>query len=144
MVAPNSILRRRIAAGALGSVILYGPPGIGKTSIARTVGNMLGKNFRALNATRAGVSDIRKLADEARMVPLLIFVDEVQRFSATQTDDLLAICEEGAADFIGATTGNPYHVLTPALVSRSTILKLEPQHSAISGIAYPMTTPEVG
>ncbi|MFT8674980.1 MAG: replication-associated recombination protein A [Acetobacter sp.] len=126
VVAPGSILRRRIAAGALGSVILYGPPGIGKTSIARAVGTMLGKAFRALNASRAGVADIRKLADEARMVPLLIFVDEVQRFSATQTDDLLAICEDGTADFIGATTGNPYHVLTPALVSRSTILKLEP------------------
>jgi len=126
LVAPGSILRRRIAAKALGSVILYGPPGIGKTSIARAVGNMLGKSFRPLNATRAGVSDIRKLADEARMTPLLIFVDEVQRFSATQTDDLLSICEEGTADFIGATTGNPYHVLTPALVSRSTILKLEP------------------
>lgn len=126
LVAPGSILRRRIAAGALGSIILYGPPGIGKTSIARAVGNMLGKSFRPLNATRAGVSDIRKLADEARMTPLLIFVDEVQRFSATQTDDLLSICEDGTADFIGATTGNPYHVLTPALVSRSTILKLEP------------------
>jgi len=126
LVAPGSILRRRIAAKALGSVILYGPPGIGKTSIARAVGNMLGKSFRPLNATRAGVSDIRKLADEARMTPLLIFVDEVQRFSATQTDDLLSICEEGTADFIGATTGNPYHVLTPALVSRSTVLKLEP------------------
>ncbi|ODT81799.1 MAG: AAA family ATPase [Pelagibacterium sp. SCN 64-44] len=126
LVAPGSILRRRIAAGALGSVILYGPPGIGKTSMARAVGNMLGKSFRPLHATRAGVSDIRKLADEARMTPLLIFVDEVQRFSATQTDDLLSICEEGTADFIGATTGNPYHVLTPALVSRSTILKLEP------------------
>ncbi|GAA4479535.1 replication-associated recombination protein A [Gluconacetobacter asukensis] len=125
-VAPGSILRRRIAGGALGSVILYGPPGVGKTSIARAVGNMLGKSFRPLHATRSGVADIRKLADEARMVPLLIFVDEVQRFSATQADDLLAICEEGTADFIGATTGNPYHVLTPALVSRSTILKLEP------------------
>lgn len=125
-IAPGSILRRRIAGGALGSVILYGPPGVGKTSIARAVGNMLGKSFRPLHATRSGVSDIRKLADEARMVPLLIFVDEVQRFSATQADDLLAICEEGTADFIGATTGNPYHVLTPALVSRSTILKLEP------------------
>lgn len=122
----GSILRRRIAAGALGSVILYGPPGVGKTSIARAVGAMLGKSFRPLNATRAGVSDIRKLADEARMTPLLIFVDEVQRFSATQTDDLLAICEEGLVDFMGATTGNPYHVLTPALVSRSTILKLQP------------------
>ncbi|RDD70412.1 replication-associated recombination protein A [Paracoccus versutus] len=126
LTAPGSILRRRIAAGALGSVILYGPPGIGKTSIARAVGAMLGKSFRPLNATRAGVADIRRLADEARMTPLLIFVDEVQRFSATQTDDLLAICEDGTADFIGATTGNPYHVLTPALVSRSTILKLEP------------------
>ncbi|NPD14827.1 replication-associated recombination protein A [Xinfangfangia sp. D13-10-4-6] len=126
ILAPGSILRRRIAAGRLGSLILYGPPGIGKTSIARAIGATLGKEFRPLHATRAGVADIRKLADEARMRPLLIFVDEVQRFSATQTDDLLAICEEGAVDFIGATTGNPYHVLTPALVSRSTILKLEP------------------
>jgi len=126
VVGDGSILRRRVRAGALGSVILYGPPGIGKTSIARAVGTTLGKTFRPLNATRAGVAEIRKLADEARVHPLLIFVDEVQRFTATQTDDLLAICEDGIADFIGATTGNPYHVLTPALVSRSTILKLEP------------------
>ena len=126
IVADGSILRRRIAAGRLGSIILYGPPGLGKTSIARAVGNTLGKSFRPLNATRAGVADIRKIADEARMRPTLIFVDEVQRFSATQADDLLALCEEGIVDFIGATTGNPYHVLTPALVSRSTILKLEP------------------
>ncbi|TCM20518.1 putative ATPase [Novosphingobium sp. PhB165] len=126
LVGPGSILRRRIAARALGSVILYGPPGIGKTSIARAVGAMLGKEFRPLNATRAGVSDLRRIADEARIRPVLIFVDEVQRFSATQADDLLALCEDGVADFIGATTGNPYHVLPPALVSRSTILKLEP------------------
>jgi len=126
LVAPGSVLRRRIAAGQLGSVILYGPPGVGKTTIARAVGQMLGKTFHPLHATRAGVAEIRKLADEARFRPVLIFVDEVQRFSATQTDDLLSICEEGTADFIGATTGNPYHVLTPALVSRSTILKLEP------------------
>jgi putative ATPase len=126
IVAPNSILRRRIAAGALGSVLLYGPPGIGKTSIARAVGTMMGKEFRQLHATRASVADLRKLADEARIKPLLIFVDEVHRFSATQADDLLSICENGTADFIGATTGNPYHVLPPALVSRSTIFKLEP------------------
>lgn len=126
VVAPGSILRRRIAAGRLGSIILYGPPGLGKTSIARAVGNMLGKTFRPLNATRAGVADIRRIADDARIHPTLIFVDEVQRFSATQTDDLLALCEEGLVDFIGATTGNPFHVLTPALVSRSTIIRLEP------------------
>lgn len=126
LVAPNSILRRRIAAHQLGSVILYGPPGIGKTSIARAVGTMLDKDFRPLHATRAGVKEIRQIADEARMRPILIFVDEVHRFSATQADDLLAICEEGTADFIGATTQNPYHSLPKALVSRSTILKLEP------------------
>jgi putative ATPase len=126
VIGAGTIFRRRIAAGRLGSVILYGPPGVGKTSIARAVGHMLGKTFRQLNATRAGVADIRKIADEARIHPTLIFVDEVQRFSTTQTDDLLSLCEDGIVDFIGATTGNPFHVLTPALVSRSTILKLEP------------------
>lgn len=126
ILAPNSILRRRINGNCLGSVILYGPPGIGKTSIARAIGNTLEKQFRSLNASRASVADLRKLADEARLIPLLIFVDEIQRFSTTQADDLLALCEEGTVDFIGATTGNPYHVLTPALISRSTILKLEP------------------
>lgn len=157
IVAHGSILRRRIAAGRLGSIILYGPPGLGKTSIARAVGNMLGKNFRPLNATRAGVADIRKIADEARILPTLIFVDEVQRFSATQADDLLALCEDGIVDFIGATTGNPYHVLTPALVSRSTILKLEPltleemeqvvrrgiDHLAGSGVAIKISADQI-
>ncbi|MEX0304235.1 MAG: replication-associated recombination protein A [Leisingera sp.] len=126
LTAEGSILRRRIAANQLGSIVLYGPPGIGKTSIARAAGEMLSKEFRQLHATRAGVKDIRQLADEARIRPLLIFVDEVHRFSATQADDLLAICEEGTADFIGATTQNPYTALPKALVSRSTILKLEP------------------
>ncbi|TMV82510.1 replication-associated recombination protein A [Thioclava sp. BHET1] len=153
VVAPGSILRRRIAAGALGSLILYGPPGIGKTTIARAIGTMLGKDFRPLHATRAGVAEIRKLADEARIHPILIFVDEIHRFSATQADDLLSICENGTADFIGATTGNPYHSLPPALVSRSTILQLEPMtieemeeilrrgiaHLAAQGIAVEMT-----
>lgn len=157
IVAPNAILRRRIAANRLGSVILYGPPGVGKTSIARAIGAMLGKTFHPLHATRAGVADIRRLADEARIRPILIFVDEVQRFSATQTDDLLAICENGTADFIGATTGNPYHVLTAALVSRSVILKLEPlsvqemeqvvqrgiAHLRQKGIAITLSAPQV-
>lgn len=126
ITAPGSLLRRRIAAGALGSVILYGPPGTGKTTIARVVGKMLNKTFCPLQAPHAKVADIRRLADEARIRPLLIFVDEIHRFSATQLDDLLSITETGSADFIAATTGNPFHTLTPALVSRSTILKVEP------------------
>lgn len=94
LVGPGSVLRRRIAANALGSVILYGPPGVGKTSIARAIGNMLGKEFRPFHATRDGVKELRRVSDEARIRPLLIFVDEVHRFSATQADDLLSICEE--------------------------------------------------
>lgn len=126
LVAPNSLLRRRIAADALGSLLLYGPPGIGKTSIARAVGNMLGKEFRVLHAAGVRVSDIRKIADEARIRPVLMFVDEVHRLSATQADDLLTICEDGTTDFIGATTENPYHAIPKALISRSQVLKLEP------------------
>ena len=126
LVAPGSLLRRRIAADALGSLLLYGPPGIGKTSIARAVGQMLGKEFRVLHAAGVRVSDIRKIADEARIRPVLMFVDEVHRLSSTQADDLLTICEEGTADFIGATTENPYHAIPKALISRSQVLKLEP------------------
>jgi putative ATPase len=126
LVKAGSVLRRRIESNHLGSVVLYGPPGIGKTTIARAVGAMMGKAFRPLHATRAGVKEIRKLADEAKDQPMLIFVDEVHRFSSTQADDLLAICEDGVADFIGATTQNPFHSLPKALISRSTILKLEP------------------
>ncbi|WP_298491197.1 replication-associated recombination protein A [uncultured Maritimibacter sp.] len=126
LVAPGSLLRRRIAANALGSLLLYGPPGIGKTTIARAIGATMGKEFRVLHAAGVKVSDIRRIADEARMHPVLMFVDEVHRLSATQADDLLTICEEGTADFIGATTENPYHSIPKALISRSQVLKLEP------------------
>ena len=86
----------------------------------------MNKDFRQLHSANFSVSELRKVAEEARMRPTLVFVDEIHRLSATQQDSLLESCESGLFDLLAATTGNPFHVLTPALVSRSTILKLEP------------------
>jgi len=126
LLGSNTLLRRRIASGRIGSIILYGPSGIGKTTIARAIGNTMNKKFRMLHPAQHQVKDIRDLASEARGTDILVFVDEVHRFNAGQQDSLLALTEDGVFDMIAATTGNPYHVLTPALVSRSTILQLKP------------------
>jgi putative ATPase len=126
ILGPNGPLRRRVRAGRLGTVILFGPPGVGRTTIAQAIGQEMKKEFRSLHPASSNVSDIKAVAQEAQSKDILVFIDEIHRFSSAQQDYLLDLTETGTFDLIAATTGNPYHVLTPALVSRASIFQLEP------------------
>jgi len=126
ILGEGKILRKRIDSGRLGTVVLYGPPGIGKTTIAKAVGKRMNKQFMNLHAAHNNAADIKKLAQEAEIRETLVFVDEIHRFSKTQSDMLLNFTEEGLFDMLAATSENPYHNLTPALVSRALILELRP------------------
>jgi len=130
LVGPGAPLRLDAESGSFGCIILYGPSGTGKTTLALALGAAAGKEFRVLHPAEHGVPDIKKVAEEARFHDILLFIDEIHRFSSAQQDYLLKLTEEGTVDLIGATTGNPYFVLTKALVSRATIYKLEPHSPA--------------
>ena len=132
IVGENKLLYRLIKADRLTSIILWGPPGCGKTSLARVIANTTKYNFVELNATSAGVSDIKKIAEDSKNLFLnpkgktIVFIDEIHRFNKLQQDALLPLVEKGVVILIGATTENPYFEVNKALVSRSTIFKLNP------------------
>jgi putative ATPase len=135
LLASGKPLRRAVEAGVLHSMILWGPPGSGKTTLARIVAGHLGAHFLSLSAVFSGVKEIRAAVDEARRVraeqskSTVLFVDEVHRFNKAQQDGFLPYVEDGTLTFIGATTENPSFELNKALLSRARVYVLKPLQS---------------
>ena len=132
VLAKDKILYRTIKADRLSSIILFGPPGCGKTSLARVISETTKYKFYKINAVTAGVADIKKVIEETKNFMLnptgksILFIDEIHRFNKLQQDALLPYVENGTIILIGATTENPYFEVNKALISRSMVIKLNP------------------
>ncbi|MGD7044072.1 replication-associated recombination protein A [Jeotgalibacillus proteolyticus] len=130
LVGEGKIIRRMVLAKQLSSMILYGPPGIGKTSIASAIAGSTQYAFRTLNAVTNNKKDMEIVAQEAKMSgKVILLLDEVHRLDKTKQDFLLPYLENGMITLIGATTSNPYHAINPAIRSRCQIFELHPLSS---------------
>ncbi len=132
ILGPGKLLRRAIETDRFMSLILYGPPGVGKTALAHLIAERSRTHFISLNAVTAGVADIRKVAHEASLERsqsgkrTILFIDEIHRFTRVQQDALLPDVERGNITLIGASTSNPFFAIIPALSSRSQIFEFKP------------------
>jgi putative ATPase len=156
LTGPDGAIGRMVAAGRLASMILWGPPGTGKTSIARLLADAVGLRFVAVSAVFSGVADLKKIFAEARTAAragqkTLLFVDEIHRFNRAQQDGFLPYVEDGTVTLVGATTENPSFEINAALLSRCQVLilrrldhdaleELVRRAEAIEGRALPVTS----
>ncbi|MBT6763051.1 MAG: AAA family ATPase, partial [Prolixibacteraceae bacterium] len=132
LVGKNAVLRQMIESGNISSHILWGPPGVGKTTLAKIIANTLERPFYTLSAINSGVKDIREVIEKAKKQQFfnrpnpILFIDEIHRFSKSQQDSLLGAVENGTITLIGATTENPsFEVISP-LLSRCQVYILKP------------------
>ena len=132
LVGDNGVFRRFIASGSVPSFILWGPPGVGKTTLAKIVASTLDRPFYTLSAVTSGVKDVREVIEKAKNQhlfsarPAFLFIDEIHRFNKSQQDSLLGAVEQGIVTLIGATTENPsFEVISP-LLSRCQVYVLKP------------------
>ena len=126
LVGKNGVLRRAIESGSIPSMILWGPPGVGKTTIANIIANTVKAPFIALSAISAGVKEIREVIQRAKFQSnTILFIDEIHRFNKSQQDALLGAVEKGDVTLIGATTENPSFEVNSALLSRSQVYTLK-------------------
>ena len=155
LTGPTGAIGRMVAAGRLGSMILWGPPGTGKTSIARLLAEAVHMRYAAISAVFSGVADLKKAFAEAEMAAkagqkTLLFVDEIHRFNRAQQDGFLPFVERGTVTLVGATTENPSFALNAALLSRAQVLILHrldaaaldtllARAEALEGLPLPLT-----
>ena len=131
LVGPGAVLRKMIDAGRISSFILWGPPGVGKTTLAQIIANKLETPFYTLSAVTSGVKDVRDVIERAKsnrffsQASPILFIDEIHRFSKSQQDSLLGAVEQGTVTLIGATTENPSFEVIRPLLSRCQLYTLK-------------------